>query len=85
MSAQITDIARDLDVPAADIVAIVNQLSDIDQDDTVDASRAVPQGDVIQTPNGTYANAYLTPAAIATLFDQFGGSAVLLAEKYGTS
>lgn len=83
MSTQITDIARDLNVPAADIVAIVNQLSEIDYDDTVDANRPVPQGDVIECQGGTYANAYLTPSAIETLLDQFGVAPGLLDEKYG--
>ena len=83
MSAQITDIARDLNVPAADIVAITSQLSAEDYDDTVDANRPVLLGDVIECPDGTYANAYLTPEAIRSLFEQFGGDRGVLAEKYG--
>lgn len=85
MSTQITDIARDLNVPAADIVAIVNQLSEIDHDDTVDAARLAEQGDLIECPDGVWANAYLTPEAIRSLFDQFNGDRTLLASKYGIS
>jgi hypothetical protein len=83
MSTQITDIARDLNIPAADIVAIVNQLSEIDTEDTVDANRPVPQGDVIECPDGTYANSYLTPAAIESLYEEFGGDRAALAARYG--
>lgn len=85
MSVQITDIARDLSVPAADVVAIVSQLSEIDPDDTIDANRSVRQGDVIECPDGVYENSYLTPEAIRALFDQFNGPVTLLAEKYGIS
>lgn len=85
MSAQITDIAAALNVPAADIVAIVNQLSDIDYDDTVDTNRAAPAGDVVHCPDGEYENVYLTQSATAALFDQFNGDPAVLAEKYGIS
>lgn len=80
MSAQITTVAAELGQDPADVIAIVNQLSDLDRDDT---NHAVGRGDVIETADGTYENAWLTPGAIESLYDQFGGDAEQLHELHG--
>lgn len=85
MSAQITDIAAALHVPAADVMAIVNQLSEIDYDDTVDPEPHLPLNDTIECPDGTYRNAYLTPSAIAALFSQFNGDPDVAFERFGVT
>ena len=73
MSRRISDVARDLNVPVADIVAIVDQLAGIDADGVVDTSRMVPAVDVIRLPDGNlYGDVYLTPAAVEALRQQFG-------------
>ncbi len=83
MSAQITDVAAALGVEPADIIAIVTQLADIDADDTVDANREAAPDDVIDCPDGIYANVWLTPSAIASLYYTFDGSPVLALERFG--
>lgn len=83
MSAQISTVAAELGVAPADILVIVNQLSEIDTDDTIDANHPVRAGDVIETRDGVWGNVWLTPEAIRALYEQFHGDPEKLYRHHG--
>jgi hypothetical protein len=83
---QISTVAAALNVPPADVAALIPQLSDVDYADTVHHNADINRDplDVIHLPNGyVVANVHLTPEAIAGLFEQFHGDLDVLADKFG--
>jgi hypothetical protein len=75
VSSSIRDIAEELSIDPGDIIAIVNQLSEIDLGDAIQPAETPAEKMAvmhhIDTPSGSYENLILTEAAVTALREQF--------------